>query len=119
MDIQSLKQNVPTIKDIFLVANSNKIITYGIIGIIVIAFVYLIFLSIIIKDIAYPKAHPYLFTLETLLTAVGPSAVIFLMAYGRNKITSSTFLEFSIMVLKFGLLNILLQFSGFYSYAFD
>jgi hypothetical protein len=119
MDIQSIKKNVPTIKDIFIVADSNNIIKWSIIGIIVIAFAYLVFLSIIIKDIAYPMAHPYLFTLETLLTAFGTGSLIFLMAYGRNKITSSTFFEFGIMVLKFGLLNILLQFSGFYTYVFS
>ena len=118
MDIQLIKKNVPTIKDLFLVANSNNIIKWGLIGIIVVAFAYLIFLSIIIQDIAYPKAHPYLFTIETLLTAFGTGSIIFIMAYGRNKISSSTFLEFGIMVLKFGLLNILLQFSGFYTYVF-
>jgi len=118
MYVKLLDSNVPTIKDIFLVANSNNIIAYTLIGVIVVAFTYLTFLSIIIKDIAYPMAHPYLFTLETLLTSIGPSAVIFLMAYGRSKITTATLLEFGIMVLKFGLLNILLQFSGFYTYAF-
>ena len=118
MNIQLIKENVPTIKDIFIVANSNNIIKWSIIGMIIIAFSYLVFLSIIIKDIAYPMAHPYLFTLETLLMSVGTGAIIFLMAYGRNKISSSTFLEFGIMVLKFGLLNILLQFSGFYTFVF-
>ena len=119
MDIDLIKKNIPTIKDIFIVANSNSIIKWCIIAIIVLAFSYLIFLSVIIKDITYPKAHPYLFTLETLLSAVVTSSIIFLMAYGRNKITSSTFLEFGIMVLKFGLLNILLQFSGFYTFVFS
>ena len=118
MDIHSIKKNVPTIKDIFIVANSNNIIKWGIIGIIVIAFGYLVFLSIIIKDIAYPMAHPYLFTLETLLISIGTGTIIFLMAYGRNKITSSTFIDFLVITLKFGVLNILLQFSGFYTYIF-
>jgi hypothetical protein len=102
--------------DNFLVSNSNNIIFYGIIVIIVIAVIYLLILSFIIRDFDYPINHPFLFTLETLLMSVGISSIVFFMAWGRNAINYDTFMQFLVVVLKFGILHILFQFSGIYSY---
>jgi len=102
----------------WFVSNSNSIIKWSIIVLIIISFAYLTFLSLIIRDFKYPTDHPYLFTLETLLFSIGTGAIIFIMAYGRGVLSKMTIVEFSIVALKFGILHILLQFSGFYSYVF-
>lgn len=102
----------------WFVSNSNSIIKWSIIVLIIISFAYLTFLSLIFRDIKYPTDHPYLFTLETLLFSIGTGAIIFIMAYGRGKISKMTIYEFIAVSLKFGILHILLQFSGFYTYVF-
>jgi len=106
------------LKDFVLIRESNKIIQWTIIIFIIIAIIYLLIVSIIVKDFKYPKEHPFLFTIETLLFSLGCGAIVFLMAYGRDDLGLSTVFEFIVISLKFGILSILLQFSGFYSYAF-
>jgi len=106
------------IKDHWIFSKSNTVIQWSIIIIILISVVYLVALSIIVQDLRYPRDHPYLFTLETLLFSIGCGAIVFLMAYGRDDLGLSTIFEFIVISLKFGVLSILLQFSGFYSYAF-
>jgi putative Mn2+ efflux pump MntP len=59
------------------------------------------------------------FILETLLMAILPSIGFLAMAVLRGyHIDSEVFTEFSVLVLKFGILHLLLQFSGFYSNIF-
>ena len=81
----------------WLIKNSNKITQWTFIVGIVIGILWLAFLSIVIQDVKYPKAHPYLFTLETLLFSLGCSAIVFLMAYGRGTLTRDTFIEFLVL----------------------
>ena len=121
LDVQTEKQKQKEKEkegfyDNFLVSNSNNIIFYGIIIIIVIAVIYLSILSFINRDFDYPINHPFLFTLETLLMSVGIGSIVFFMAWGRNAINYDTFIQFVVVVLKFGILHILFQFSGIYSY---
>lgn len=106
------------LKDHLLFSKSNTVIQWSIIIIVIISVAYLFTLSIIVQDLKYPREHPYLFTLETLLFSMGCGAIVFLMAYGRDDLGLSTVFEFIVISLKFGVLSILLQFSGFYSYAF-
>lgn len=101
-----------------LLEKSNDIINYTILGLIIVALIYLTVISIFKADLKYPNNNPWLFTLETLLFSIGCGAIVFLMAYGRDKIKFITFIQFILVSLKFGLLHILLQFSGYYSYAF-
>lgn len=103
----------------WLVVKSNDIIKWSIIGLLIIVFLYLATLSIIYQDLTYPKMHPWLFAAETLIFSVGSGAVVFLMAYGRGDLNLMTIVEFVLVSLKFGLLHILLQFAGFYSFVFD
>lgn len=108
------------ITDSWLVRNSNQIIAWLVIIAVIVFGIFLIFLSIIIRDIKYPTENPILFTVETLLFSIGCALVTFLMAYGRTKqITKTTIMQFILVALKFGVLHILLQFSGFYSYMFE
>jgi hypothetical protein len=75
--------------------------------------------SVLVRDLQYPKEHPIRFTIETLLMGFLPSLIIFIMTVFRGyKITNKTFIEFTVLVVKFGLLHILFQFSGFYSSVF-
>lgn len=100
----------------WFIKNSNAVIQWTTI---ILALIYLFILvsySILIKDLIYPRAHPYLFILETLLFSFGCASVLFLMAYGRNTITINTLYEFILISIKFGVLHILFQFSGFYTY---
>jgi len=103
----------------WIFTNSNSFIEYAIVSIVILSLIYLTILSVMNKDVAYPSAHPYYFTLETLLFSIGTGVIVFLMAYGRNNLGISTLYQFIILTLKFGLLHILLQFSGFYSYVFN
>ena len=114
---KQVKQKEP-FYDSWLVSNSNNLIFYGIIIIIVISVIYLAILSFINRDFDYPINHPFLFTLETLLTSFGVGAIIIFMAWGRNKFSYDTYIQFLIVVLKFGIIHILLQFSGTYTYIF-
>lgn len=113
--VKQVQQKEPFYES-WLVSNSNNIIFYGIIIIIVISVIYLTILSFVNRDFDYPRNHPFLFTLETLLMSVGIGAIIFFMAWGRNKFSYDTYIQFLIVVLKFGIIHILLQFSGTYTY---
>lgn len=103
----------------FIGMDSQALITDSIVLIVVASFVFLSTVSVLIRDLDYPTKSPVKFTIETLMMSIIPSVTIFAMTSFRGyKITSSTFEEFSILAVKFGLLHILLQFSGFYSYVF-
>ena len=105
-----------TTKD-WIIYNSNNLTKYGIFVIVGISLIYLVITSILIKDLKYPTEHPFFFTLETFLFSFGSCSVYFLMAYGRGSLSWLSFFEYLIISVKFGLMHILLQFSGFYSYA--
>jgi hypothetical protein len=75
--------------------------------------------SAINRDLVYPTKNPVSFTIETILMAFLPSLVLFAMTVLRGyRISTSTYEDFSLLVVKFGVLHLLLQFSGFYSYVF-
>lgn len=72
--------------------------------------------SVLIRDLEYPKQRPWYFTIETLIMAMIPSAIIFIMTEFRgHDITGKTWAEYLGLCVKFGLLHILFQFSGVYS----
>jgi len=72
--------------------------------------------SVLIRDLQYPREQPWKFTIETLVMALVPSAIIFLMTVFRgHEITQETWIEYLGLCIKFGLLHILFQFSGVYT----
>lgn len=107
------------LQDFKLFSDSNLVIKWTIIVFVIIAVIYLFIVSIMVKDLRYPKEHPHLFTLEILIFSVGCNLLVFLMAYGRNNLGLSTLYDFIIRLFGFGILYILLQFSGFFSYLFN
>ena len=75
--------------------------------------------SVLVRDLKYPRADPIKFTIETLLMGTLCASIIFVMTVFRGyTIDSSTWIEFTALFVKFGLLHILLQFSGVYSELF-
>ena len=101
----------------WLIQTSNSVIKWTIIALLIISLIYLIVMSVLKRDLKYPSAHPFLFTLETLLVSFAMGLIVVLMSYGRGQLSIKTLLEFGLMTVKFGVFHILLQFSGFYSYA--
>ena len=99
--------------------NVIDLLTYTILFALSLSIVVLSGYSVLIRDLQFPITSPINFTIETLTMATVPSLVIFVMAFLRgHKINLYTWLEFGGLFLKFGLLHILLQFSGFYSSIF-
>ena len=75
--------------------------------------------SVLVRDLSFPRGNPIKFTIETLLMATMCAFIIFPMTILRGySIDRSTYIEFAALFIKFGLLHILLQFSGIYSELF-
>ena len=113
------KSSADAYSRMFLGVSSNDMVFYIILIVLIPTFLVLSTLSIMIRDLAYPISMPVNFTIETLLMAFLPSVVFLLMPYLRGyNYSSHTMIEFLVLVIKFGALHILLQFSGFYSSLF-
>jgi hypothetical protein len=99
--------------------SSYDLIFGGILFVLIASFLFLATISGVVRDLKYPTSKPINFTIETLLMAFLPASVFLMMTPLRGySITSTTFEEFAVLLVKFGLLHILLQFSGFYSSIF-
>lgn len=122
---------VSVVFNIYSVSSANKL-SYSLFGVDVVSFItsgtlfviglivaFLSGCSILIRDLAYPNAYPIKFTIETLSMAILSSLVVFIMTVLRGyTINSHTWVEFTALFVKFGLLHILLQFCGVYSSLF-
>jgi len=98
--------------------NSGTFLVNGTVALLSCIVVFLITVSCLVRDTAYPVGAPINFTIETLLMAF-PPALAFLAAThlrGYSLTTSDVWEEFGALVMKFGVLQLLLQFSGFWSY---
>ena len=99
---------------------STELITDAVILIVGATVIFLSVVSALVKDLSYPNKKPVNFAIETLAMATFSSMTIFLMTYLRDvPFTGRTAEEFFVLFAKFGVLHILLQFSGFYSYVFS
>jgi hypothetical protein len=88
-------------------------------AVIIAAFFLLAVVSGLIRDITYPTKSPVKFAVEVLLMGLLPALVFLLMAIFRGYPINSTVLEeFGMLLAKFSILHVLLQFSGFYSFVF-
>lgn len=116
--IYSKSTATPYIRTLFGVS-SNDLIFGMMILVILSTFFVLSVVSGLVRDLTYPTKNPIEFTIETLVVGIVPSLIILLMTVLRGyTITNVTAEEFMILVVKFSLLHILLQFSGFYSSVF-
>lgn len=99
---------------------STQLITNAVLLLVGASVVFLAVVSALVRDLAYPTKKPLSFAMETLAMATFSSMTIFLMTYLRGiRFSKTTVEEFFILFAKFGVLHILLQFSGFYSYIFS
>ena len=76
-----------------------------------------------IGDIAFPATNRLTFTMETLAMAFGSAALVFVFRYTRSGSTkrppwSETIKEFCALAIKFGIVHLFFQFTGFYSWVF-
>jgi len=73
----------------------------------------------IVRDGEYPYKNPIHFTLEVLASAFVPALLFLGIAWSRGNLKSFNTLEkFLIIVLKFALTTVLLQYSGYFSHVF-
>ena len=76
-------------------------------------------LSVLIRDFDYPIQNPYKFLTELCVASFFPATLLFVMTHLRQQaFTGYTVLEFLLLAAKFGILHVLLQFSGVYSSVF-
>lgn len=86
------------------------------------AIVFFGYVSMIVRDTAFPQAHPWLFFVETLVVGFVPASVIYVMQDFRDDgdfNLSKLNREFLLLAAKFAVFHLLFQFSGMYSYFFD
>jgi hypothetical protein len=101
--------------------STGVLLTNIVLAVIIGAIVFFGYVSIIVQDTVFPRAHPWLFLIETLVVGFVPASVIYVMQDFRddgNFNISQLNLEFLLLGAKFGIFHMLFQFSGLYSYLF-
>ena len=97
--------------------NSGDLITDAIFLILSASVIFLATVSGLVRDLYYPINRPWSFTAEVFLMAIPPAltflAMVALRGYALT--TADVWEKFVMLLAKFGLLHVLLQFSGFYS----
>lgn len=101
--------------------STGVVLTNLLIIVVIGAIVFFGYVSMVVRDTAFPQAHPWLFLVETLVVAFVPASVIYVMQDFRddgNFNMSQLNKEFVFLAAKFGVFHLLFQFSGMYSYFF-
>jgi hypothetical protein len=113
----SMKNNASNSVSIYGM-NANSLIANVLFGSLVLSLVVFAGLSYVVQDLKYPREHPISFTLETLCATFVPGLILYVIMLFRGvSITTHRHLEYLAMSVKFGLLHIMFQFSGVYTYA--
>jgi hypothetical protein len=100
--------------------NSNSFITGITFFLIVFGVAIFSAMAGIIRDVEFIIKEPLKFTLELLAMGLLPTIALLLVIYFRtNKITSKNKTESLIIFLKFALFHVLFQISGYYRYVFE
>lgn len=96
-------------------------------GLIIVMLVVVVLGSVVagcwVGDIVFPKMHPYIFTLETLAMSLGSALIVFIFRFTRTDPRArpswlDTLKEYGLLAVKFGIMHLIFQFTGFYSWAF-
>jgi hypothetical protein len=101
--------------------STGILLTNLVLAVIISAVVFFGYVSIVVQDTIFPRAHPWLFFIETLVVAFVPASVIYVMQDFRDDgdfNLSKLNMEFLLLGIKFGVFHLLFQFSGLYSYLF-
>jgi hypothetical protein len=94
-------------------------IEYGLVLFIVLGFALLFAIGLVVRDFEVIKKRPVIFILETLLISVLPAVPILFFVVSRG-ITMEVALTWLYgMCIKFAILHILFQISGFYTFLFS
>ena len=96
-----------------------KFITEATFWAILVALIALIIPAIIVHDYHFIIQHPVYFTLETITLAVIPALAIMVFYLTRSIKLKETLLSFVVLAIKFGILHILFQLAGVYTYVFQ
>lgn len=100
-----------------LIDRLNKAAMWVMISMLIALAAMLVVFSILVRDLAFPRAHPFLFTIETVSLAVIPAMPIFLLAHFRRVPTAHAWLLFGSLAAKLLVAHLLFQFSGFYTWS--
>lgn len=101
--------------------STGALLTNLVLIVIVGAIVFFGYVSFAVQDTVFPRAHPWLFFIETLVVGFIPASVIYVMQDFRddgNFNLSKLNMEFLLLGAKFAIFHLLFQFSGVYSYLF-
>jgi hypothetical protein len=94
---------------------ASYVATYGVF----IALAVLIVTSLLVRDVTFPSAHPFLFAFETLMVGLMPALMyVVVVHYSRCVSPQYAFVLFSFMAVHFAVFHALLQFSGAYETIF-
>ena len=75
--------------------------------------------SIIVQDVEYPKKNPLRFLLELVIMSIAATFPYTYIHWLRNGGSHKNYVfSHSILVMKFAIFHVLLQFSGFYTALF-
>jgi hypothetical protein len=102
--------------------STNLIVVDLLVLVMVSAIIFLSYVAAIVRDVAFPSTHPWLFLAETVLVAFIPASVLYIMTDVRTTgVINFGELNASFLLLaaKFGIFHLLFQFSGVYSYFFS
>lgn len=102
--------------------STGILLTNLLIVVIIGAIVFFGYVSMIVQDTAFPRAHPWLFFIETLIVGFIPASVIYVMQDFRDDgifDLSKLNREFLLLAGKFAIFHLLFQFSGVYGYFFS
>jgi len=76
-------------------------------------------MSVIVRDTEYITEYPFRFLVELLYISIIPSLIVFIMTYLRfGEISPHTWIEFTVVTIKFMAFHILMQLCGFYRSVF-
>ena len=102
--------------------STNLIVVNLLVIVLVSAIIFLSYVAAIVRDVAFPSTHPWLFLTETALVSFVPASVIYIMTdvrtTGKIDLTDLN-VSFLLLAAKFGIFHLLFQFSGVYSYFFN
>jgi hypothetical protein len=113
------KQDVSTYTRSFFGVSSVVFIRSFVWGFAIFAVVVLSVISGFVRDLDYPIQSPLNFLLETVLAGVLPAIVFLVMVPLRGySYTPDMLRRFGFAILRFTIVHILLQFSGFHSSTF-
>jgi len=100
--------------------NNNVLLNSIIIIIIVGSIITLSGMSVVIHDYEYPMKNPLKFFLEILVMVILPTLAILVLYYLRgNKISKNDMIGLGLIAVKFMILHLLLQLSGYYRDIFQ